>query len=527
MIDSIQIKNIRSLKDTNEIPLKRLNVLVGSNSSGKSTFLRTFLLLSQSTTKSLRNAIAWFDETLVDFGDFVTTKTKGIDEDKITISLRLPDRSMDTVLRKYYWSLNVIRDNLFSGCKVDIDISYISENRRDYISAVILTFKNGIKVEINFEYKSHGVKIKIGDIEYKYDNAEWRNASSNFFLPDLFMKIDNSGNTIFSDYRQKQVDQILQTLVTLRKYCNKASTHYEKLLEYMGAWNIDKKKCLEEFKKINVFANLKKKISSWTVDSEEFVDIYNKILGILVIYNWDTLSLYIAKSFASCEYIAPIRAEASRYYRNVGMQVERVDSYGRNLAEFIDSFTTAQKQSFDVFVKDILRMKVMVKNNMGHQSIVITPDVDDDVERTVSNLIDTGFGYSQILPIITKLWWISERTRFRKSSLTRHSATVLIEQPELHLHPSLQAKLADAFIKVSISDKARTNIILETHSPTIINRIGRRVREGYINPEDINIILFNKNLGEEFSTVKTTSFDKDGRIEEWPYGFFEPKDDAF
>ena len=52
---SIRVKNLRSLKDTKEIGIKKINILVGGNSSGKSTFLRIFPLLKQSFNKKIKN----------------------------------------------------------------------------------------------------------------------------------------------------------------------------------------------------------------------------------------------------------------------------------------------------------------------------------------------------------------------------------------------------------------------------------------------------------------------------------------
>lgn len=66
MIDSVRIENLRSLRDTGFVKLKKLNILLGSNSSGKSTFLRSFPLLSQSIKKNLRGPISWFDDSMVD-----------------------------------------------------------------------------------------------------------------------------------------------------------------------------------------------------------------------------------------------------------------------------------------------------------------------------------------------------------------------------------------------------------------------------------------------------------------------------
>ena len=70
MIDSIRIQNFRSFRDTGFIKLNKLNILLGTNSSGKSSFLRSFPLFTQSIKKNLRGPISWFDYSSVDLGDY-------------------------------------------------------------------------------------------------------------------------------------------------------------------------------------------------------------------------------------------------------------------------------------------------------------------------------------------------------------------------------------------------------------------------------------------------------------------------
>ena len=82
MIESVRIENLRSLKDTGFIDLKKINILLGANSSGKSTFLRSFPLFTQSVKKNLRGPISWFDDSYVDFGDYQTAKNKYVSKDE-------------------------------------------------------------------------------------------------------------------------------------------------------------------------------------------------------------------------------------------------------------------------------------------------------------------------------------------------------------------------------------------------------------------------------------------------------------
>lgn len=165
------------------------------------------------------------------------------------------------------------------------------------------------------------------------------------------------------------------------------------------------------------------------------------------------------------------------------------------------------------------------KAESGHQSIMVSN------EKGEFNITDVGFGYSQILPIVTKLWYaanVSYRNRRYYSVRDEIDNIILMEQPELHLHPAYQAKIADAFIN-AVKEKTESGkqlrLIAETHSDTILNRVGRRVREGLIKPEDVNIILFEKGMGEKNTTVRQTTYKEKGQIKEWPYGFFDPDND--
>ena len=88
----------------------------------------------------------------------------------------------------------------------------------------------------------------------------------------------------------------------------------------------------------------------------------------------------------------------------------------------------------------------------------------DKNTKTPVTLADVGFGINQLLPIITE-------------GLTREeNAIICVEQPEIHLHPKLQANIADLMIETS-TGKDRKQWIVETHSELLIRRIQRRIRE--------------------------------------------------
>lgn len=75
----IQVKNLRSLYDTSQIEMKKINMLVGNNSSGKSTFLRIFPLLKQSFNNRINGPILWAgdEDDYVDFGSYQEALSNG------------------------------------------------------------------------------------------------------------------------------------------------------------------------------------------------------------------------------------------------------------------------------------------------------------------------------------------------------------------------------------------------------------------------------------------------------------------
>jgi predicted ATPase len=130
-------------------------------------------------------------------------------------------------------------------------------------------------------------------------------------------------------------------------------------------------------------------------------------------------------------------------------------------------------------------------------------------------LTDVGFGISQLLPIIVQAIYSYETSKSR-------SGLLLVEQPELHLHPNLQAKIADFIIKKSQPSQNREGLqwIIETHSESLIRRLQRRVKEKQIKPEDVSILYVDR-IGDYGSVIKRMRLDEYGDfIDSWPDGFF-------
>ena len=94
----------------------------------------------------------------------------------------------------------------------------------------------------------------------------------------------------------------------------------------------------------------------------------------------------------------------------------------------------------------------------------------------------------------------------------------MVEQPEIHLHPRLQAEFG-SFLADCIKSKQGNQFIIETHSEHLILRLQRLVREGILKPQDISVIFVSKKPGG--AKAQCLELDENGDfIDDWPGGFF-------
>lgn len=129
---------------------------------------------------------------------------------------------------------------------------------------------------------------------------------------------------------------------------------------------------------------------------------------------------------------------------------------------------------------------------------------------------DVGIGISQVLPVLVNTFALSQ-------------SIIAMEQPEIHLHPALQAELGDVFIKSALGEQKNT-FILETHSEHLLLRIMRRMRETAngtlpagippVRPEDVAVLYVERD-GQQ-SIVREMPLNEHGElVKAWPGGFFE------
>jgi predicted ATPase len=118
-------------------------------------------------------------------------------------------------------------------------------------------------------------------------------------------------------------------------------------------------------------------------------------------------------------------------------------------------------------------------------------------------LTDVGFGVSQVLPVVTLLQYVPR------------GSTVILEQPEIHLHPSAQANLADVIINAAVHRGVQ--VIVESHSEHLLLRLQRRIAEEQIRSGDV--ALYFCDITDRGSVAERLQLDLFGKVENWPMNF--------
>lgn len=209
-------------------------------------------------------------------------------------------------------------------------------------------------------------------------------------------------------------------------------------------------------------------------------------------------------------YLGPLREWPERFHPAAGETPEDVGLRGEKAIDVL--WLAKRKGAKELLAKTNYWLKefgfaekAVVKQVMENYYQMIVNPVPGIPELEV-NFADIGFGASQVLPVIVEGFHADK------------GSTLLIEQPEIHLHPKAQANLGDLFIAVA---KERKTLIVETHSEHLLSRIRRRIAEEQVKWENIAIYFFTLKEGK--SHIEEIRLNELGQFEfeEWPEDFFE------
>ncbi len=224
-------------------------------------------------------------------------------------------------------------------------------------------------------------------------------------------------------------------------------------------------------------------------------------------------------------YLGPLRAHPEREYRWTGAGRDGVGARGEYAIDAILAATRGEwtenlkkhykKKSFQAMLAHWLKTLGLIRSFEVKEVASGTGIYEARVGRSrggpMTSLVDVGFGVSQILPVLTLLYYVPK------------GSIVLLEQPEIHLHPSVQSGLADVMLAVAMHRNVQ--IVVESHSEHLLRRFLRRVAEESepnsgqaVRNSDLRL-FFVRSDGSH-AILDRLRLNEWGGIENWPDDFF-------
>ena len=558
-----QINNFRAFSDTGEIQLAPITVLCGGNSSGKSSILKSILLIKQSTynrpvltspdqvyppvllngpytrlgswkdvvhQKNLDHAVSFKWNFQGEMSDS-QAQSKGV---RNFVFAPTPQSGAITVKdKKYHYVYSV---NIASRAEQAIEVSTFVQNAR------IRDEVSGLTIEINQrDSKYNSADCSISSLSKLFDaspNPYVLRAPQNVraLINDLKKVADCPVNTgclyyylqgplpvELSFYETSGWFQFFRTISAIveQSRMNKFGRPPKHITQFR-----------EEVSKASQFEN-----NRWISRDlfKEYPMLCNLVMAVeqQLTTKFKFASSFLDDYFKSVRYIGPLRQEPKRYYEfddTGGIEIGSSGEYALQVLSLEKNNEIISSRVFDIddnritFEGGVKSTLLEALNywlsklglprvepqpiNYSLYGMLLNPDSGLDL-----SLPDVGFGVSQVLPIILE------------SLRANPGETVLLEQPEIHLHPKVQTVLADFFL-------ARANdgvfFIIESHSEYLVKRLCRRLAEqNDARTPRVSEIFFIDDTGFGESSCEKLKMNQYGEITNWPSGFFDTSEDLY
>ncbi len=380
--------------------------------------------------------------------------------------------------------------------------------------------------EFPFQFSPNGKYIKMGDFEeivHNHDKSKliklefendddddmgkvttyWRNDKLRNLpiLEKLYSK---------TDYYNLEIEKVRKYNLRFQYFPEKdpqrearSPDMIRKIMELVNSTlknDDDKGKLIDKFKKVNT--EIEFKFSEF-----DELDLFLQKDGNYYLHQFiSSISEVFTKYDDRINYISSFRLYPERTNYETSKIDLKVGKFGENYEDQIISWETKKSPKYKELVtilKDIgLLHEIKSKRLDGGRFEILIRTKKNGIW---SSLSDVGFGISQFLPIIIADLQLG------------NGSTLFIAQPEIHLHPKVQAQFGDYIIDRILKDKKR--YIIETHSEYLLNRIRLAIAKKTIEEKDIKT-YFIENNGKKAKHYKL-KFLKNGQIKNAPKSFFD------
>ena len=459
MLSEIRLRNFKGFgEETQTAPLgRKLTLIYGPNSGGKSSIIQALLMMKQS----LKSRYVVARGEIVDLASFKNVINQR-DTDK-TVELGFtfePNHYNITWDKDVNHELNTwdIEEEVWNKSAINVLFRLINKNSKGICKETFLQMSklNNNIYNIN-NYNCH-----------KKRRDEWYDKFFCVLYPPEYYDKANSEYYITNN-----------TLNSFKDLTGLSKRYISQNIDQLKSYLIDDK--------INGFLPTEPYKNMLLSNRNGFENIENVIIK---------SSNIIRNNFNNIHYLEPLRLAPLRYYENTchykreGLRKNGADAI---LVLYTNTLNYVQdkKDEIGLTINPMLEISIILKA-LGINYNVSIDRVNDEISDVTGNLLcitfekngvklsprDIGFGISQLMPIIIQ-------------GIIAKNSIIIVEQPELHIHPLLVANLAEFFIYNA--NRNNNQWIIETHNPNIVYRIERLIKEGsYIamnmnNEDRINI----------------------------------------
>lgn len=425
--------------------MKKITLITGENSSGKSSFFYGFLGAIQSGEFPYRFSP---NGKYVNMGDFCELSYLHNVEQEIKLSFEFSDSDDFNYKIESYWKQDKVR-KIPTLSRLNIYNNY---------SEIIITKRQKYTLEFNyFEEKHKSEDLVSGEFALKLQSLIYDVLGKS--------KVENKEN----------------------------NSHKEKLEKN---FKITERKIKDRRKHIKfTFENFTE------LDKLSF-EKGNFILQQIIRNTLELFSQYEKK----INFISSFRLYPERTYYEKSKNDLKIGKFGENYEDQIIAWETKEKKEYDELLSALQNLKLLdgieSRRIEGGRFEVLVRVKKNGVKASLN---DVGFGISQFLPIVVADIQLGK------------NSTLFIAQPEIHLHPSIQASFGD-YIVDNVKNKNK-NYVVETHSEYVINRIRLKIVQNEISKEDVQVYYLSNN-GKK-AKVHLLEFTENGEIKNAPQEFFE------
>lgn len=582
MINKWILDNFKSIESREELEFRPLTIFTGANSSGKSTILQSILMISQTLQSGIVSRSIVMNGSIKKFGSYSDIVNQRQYKKDMTFGFDITDdeyagrrfsspwssdvkslscefvvgAQKDDDLQPYMKSLT-LRSKDEDGNIATIDIAR-SGGPSDAVKEVLSSFKDVFETEeLNYDIKTH-IDERFSRIRFDFENSEAPiGVSFSHFLPYYFMMYYNKNERISARAFDRMLDGMPMQSRIIGRYGMEELDELSELIVEEG-WIMaqeifdkakDKLPTRKKKELQNVFQAYKDNGKIFDLltliqlaglpssDCDKYLSaIMSKIHSLPPRYELERIPAHMipgidyTKEFF-CEhiwYLGPLREEPKALYplesdgslKDVGYKGENTAAvFDFNRSQKVDSISpSAFEDLSDVKLK---KRKVSLEKTVKEWLVYlgVASDIDSDDRGKIGHtlqisndiklkqdLTHVGVGVSQVLPILVM------------ALLAEKGDVIILEQPELHLHPKVQTRLADFFVAMNALGK---QCLIETHSEYLINRLRYLVAKSESSKvaKDTMIYFVEKEAGH--SKYRPVTINKYGVIEDWPEGFFD------